>query len=366
MDVIMALRSIFPLFSGFVKEKIGGAYRLCYFASVITLGIETSCDETSCGIVDSDMRVLANQVYSQIPIHAVYGGVVPEIAARAHLEKIDPIVRMALAEASLSLDSVDQIAFTRGPGLLGPLLVGASFARALGRSLSKPVAGVNHLEGHLASAFLEDPALEPPFLCLVVSGGHTEFCRVDPGLKYTLVGKTRDDAAGEAFDKSGKILGLGYPAGPLLAKMAEGGNRNFVPLPKALDQRDNFEFSFSGLKTAVLRYSETKDADFLQANLRDICASVEGAIVDVLVKKTMSALFSSQLEVVTVVGGVSANAYLRERMQTEAKKRGFRALFPSRQYCGDNGAMIAAIGQWRANHGLAEGHLEVQPSLRWA
>ncbi len=333
---------------------------------MITLGIETSCDETSCGLVDDKMRVLANQVYSQIPIHAEYGGVVPEIAARAHLEKIDPIVRLALADASLTLDSVDQIAFTRGPGLLGPLLVGASFARALGRYLSKPVEGVNHLEGHLASVFLEEPSLKPPFLCLVVSGGHTEFCRVDEGLKYTLIGKTRDDAAGEAFDKSGKILGLGYPAGPQLARLAATGKRNFVTLPKALDQRDNFEFSFSGLKTAVLRYTETQTPEFLQSNLIDICASIEGAIVDVLVKKTMQALFATQLETLTVVGGVSANVYLRERMQTEAKKRGFRAIFPSQSYCGDNGAMIAAIAQWRANNRLLTGNIEVQPSLRWA
>ena len=312
------------------------------------------------------MRVLANQVYSQIPIHAEYGGVVPEIAARAHLEKIDPIVRKSLAEASLSLDSVDQIAFTRGPGLLGPLLVGASFARALGRYLGKPVLGVNHLEGHLASAFLEEPKLEPPFLCLVVSGGHTEFCRVDPGLNYTLIGKTRDDAAGEAFDKSGKILGLGYPAGPLLAKLAAHGNRNFVALPKALDQRDNFEFSFSGLKTAVLRFAETKSPEFIRENLVDICASVESAIVEVLVKKTINALASTQLEVVTIVGGVSANAHLRERMQAEAKKRGFHVLFPAQEYCGDNGAMIAAIAQWRANRGLQTLDTSVQPSLRWA
>jgi N6-L-threonylcarbamoyladenine synthase len=333
---------------------------------MITLGIETSCDETSCGIVNGDMEVLANQVYSQIPIHAEYGGVVPEIAARAHLEKIDPIVRMALTSASISLDSVDQIAFTRGPGLLGPLLVGASFARALGRYLSIPVEGVNHLEGHLASAFLEVPNLQPPFLCLVVSGGHTEFCRVEEGLKYSLVGKTRDDAAGEAFDKSGKILGLGYPAGPHLARLAATGNRNFVTLPRALDQRDNFEFSFSGLKTAVLRYTESQPPDFLQANLTDICASIESAIVEVLVKKTMHALFSTQLETLIVVGGVSANVYLRERMQVEAKKRGFQVIFPSQIYCGDNGAMIAAIAQWRANHGLLTGNVEVEPSLRWA
>jgi N6-L-threonylcarbamoyladenine synthase len=312
------------------------------------------------------MRVLANQVFSQIPIHSEYGGVVPEIAARAHLEKIDPIVRLALKEADLTLDAVDQIAFTRGPGLLGPLLVGASFARALGRSLGKPVTGVNHLEGHLASAFLEEPDLEPPFLCLVVSGGHTEFVRVEPGLEFRLVGKTRDDAAGEAFDKCGKILGLGYPAGPLLARLAATGKRDFVPLPKALDQRDNFEFSFSGLKTAMLRYVESKPEEFLRNNLPHLCASVESAIVDILVKKSMRALSATGMEVITVVGGVSANAYLKARMQAEAQKRGFRAVFPALKYCGDNGAMIAAIGQWRANHGLAKSDIHVSPALRWA
>ncbi len=333
---------------------------------MLTLGIETSCDETSCGIVDDQMRVLANQVYSQIPIHREYGGVVPEIAARAHLEKIDPIVRAALAEASLSIDQIDQIAFTRGPGLLGPLLVGSSFARALGRSLNKPVTGVNHLEGHLASAFLADPTLKPPFLCLVVSGGHTEFCRVDSGLKYSLIGKTRDDAAGEAFDKSGKILGLGYPAGPILAKLAQSGNRNFVALPKAMDQRDNFEFSFSGLKTSVLRYTQMHDADFIRENQKDICASIEGAIVDILVKKSIAALAHCQLETLIVVGGVSANLYLKEKMQREAKKRGIYALFPSSQYSGDNGAMIAAIAQWRSNENLISSDIAVQPALRWA
>jgi N6-L-threonylcarbamoyladenine synthase len=332
---------------------------------VVTLGIETSCDETSCGLVDSEMRVLANQVYSQIPIHSEYGGVVPEIAARAHLEKIDPIVRLALDEAGIGLDQVDQIAFTRGPGLLGPLLVGASFARSLGRSLGKPVTGVNHLEGHLASAFLEDPTLQPPFLCLVVSGGHTEFVQVDEGLAYTLVGKTRDDAAGEAFDKCGKILGLGYPAGPQLARIAATGRRDFVAFPKALDQRDNFEFSFSGLKTSMLRYVETTDAQFIRNNLSHICASLESAIVDLLVKKSIHALFSVNMQTLAVVGGVSANAYLRARMQAECQKRGFRALFPDKRFCGDNGAMIAAIGQWRANHGLVQKEVGVIPSLRW-
>jgi N6-L-threonylcarbamoyladenine synthase len=334
--------------------------------AVVTLGIETSCDETACGLVDNTLKVLANPVYSQIPLHAEYGGVVPEIAARAHLEKIDPIVRAALDESGLTLDQVDQIAFTRGPGLLGPLLVGASFARALGRSLGRPVVGVNHLEGHLASAFLEEPGLMPPFLCLVVSGGHSEFVRVDEGLAFTMVGKTRDDAAGECFDKCGKILGLGYPAGPLVAKLAATGKRDFVPLPRALEQRDNFEFSFSGLKTAVLRYVEARDPETLRNQLPHICASLESAIVEVLVRKAMLALESADLDTLTVVGGVSANVYLRERMKAEASKRGFRAIFPASKYCGDNGAMIAAIAQWRSNHGITSSETAVSPSLRWS
>lgn len=333
---------------------------------VITLGIETSCDETACGVVDQDLRVLANPVHSQADMHALYGGVVPEIAARAHLEKIDPMVRAALDEAALDLGAVDQVAFTRGPGLLGPLLVGASFARALARVLGKPAVGVNHLEGHLGSAFLEEPSLRPPFLCLVVSGGHTEFVRVDPGLEYTLMGKTRDDAAGEAFDKCGKVLGLGYPAGPLVSRRAQGGRRDFVPLPRALDTRDNFEFSFSGLKTAMLRYAQTHEKEYLEANMGDICASLESAIVEILVKKSLHALRSASLETLAVVGGVSANRHLRERMAAEAGKRGFRAIFPAPRYCGDNGAMVAAIAQLKANLGIRQGDVDVLPSLRWA
>lgn len=332
---------------------------------MITLGIETSCDETACGIVDDRLRVLANAVHSQIDLHAVYGGVVPEIAARAHLEKIGPIVRSALAEASLDLSQVDQIAFTRGPGLLGPLLVGASFARALARDLGKPAFGVNHLEGHLASAFLEAPDLEPPFLCLVVSGGHSEFVMVGPGLAYTLLGKTRDDAAGEAFDKCGKLLGLGYPAGPHVARLAAQGRRDFLAFPRALDQKGNFEFSFSGLKTAVLRYVQSADPAALPGQVPDICASLESAIVDVLVKKSSQALDAAGCGALAVVGGVSANRHLRERMAAEAKKRGFRAVFPAARLSGDNGAMIAAIAQWRSNRGLADAQTAVNPALRW-
>jgi N6-L-threonylcarbamoyladenine synthase len=334
--------------------------------TVVTLGIETSCDETACGIVDDRLQVLANAIHSQIDLHAVYGGVVPEIAARAHLEKIAPIVRAALESASLELGQIDQIAFTRGPGLLGPLLVGASFARGLARSLGKPVSGVNHLEGHLASAFLHDPDLAPPLLCLVVSGGHTEFIKVEPGLRYSVLGKTRDDAAGEAFDKCGKILGLGYPAGPHVSRLAAAGRRDFLALPRALDQRDNFEFSFSGLKSAVLRYVQSTDPDQIRNQLPHICASLESAIVEVLVKKASQAMDWAGCATLAVVGGVSANAHLRERMTEAARKRGFRAVFPSPSLCGDNGAMIAAIAQWRANHGIPASETAVNPSLSWA
>jgi N6-L-threonylcarbamoyladenine synthase len=246
------------------------------------------------------------------------------------------------------------------------LLVGASFARALARASGKPATGVNHLEGHLASAFLEAPDLEPPFLCLVVSGGHSEFVKVDPGLVYTLIGKTRDDAAGEAFDKCGKLLGLGYPAGPQVARLAAGGRRDFLALPRALDQKDNFEFSFSGLKTAVLRYAQSADPEALRAQVPDICASLESAIVDVLVKKSAQALDWAGCGTLAVVGGVSANVHLRERMAVEARKRGFRAVFPAPRLSGDNGAMIAALAQWRVNRGLPGAQTAVNPALRWS
>ena len=218
--------------------------------AMIVLGIETSCDETGCGIVDENFTVLGESLYTQAETHARFGGVVPEIAARAHLEKIEAVVEAALASSGLAWEQIDVIAHTRGPGLLGPLLVGSNFAQGLARALGKPVMGLNHLEGHLASAYLSNPAFEPPFMALLVSGGHTELLHVGPRLEFTVLGSTRDDAAGEAFDKSGKLMGLGYPAGAEVGRLAEQGNREFLPLPRALMERGNLEFSFSGLKTA--------------------------------------------------------------------------------------------------------------------
>ena len=312
---------------------------------MIWLGIESSCDETACAVLQDDpVKVLSNPLYSQIDEHALYGGVVPEIAARAHLQKISPIAEAAVKEAGIELKDIDAIAYTTGPGLMGPLLVGASFAKGLARDLQIPAYGMNHLEGHLA----------PPFLTLTVSGGHTELVLEEPGFKYTSIGRTRDDAAGEAFDKCGKLLGLKYPAGATISRLGKDGNRKFVDFPRALHVHDNCEFSFSGLKTAVLRYTETHDPEFIQKNLGDICASLEDAIVDSLVTKTITALKKTKMKTLVVGGGVSANAWLRTQ-------HGILFCIPERSLSTDNGAMIAAAAIRRKLQGKLVSVNEVKP-----
>lgn len=310
---------------------------------MIWLGIESSCDETACAVLqDEPLKVLSNPLYTQIAEHALYGGVVPEMAARAHLQKIAPIAEAAVKEAGISLKDIDAIAYTAAPGLMGPLLVGASFAKGLARDLGIPAYGINHLEGHLAAAWLSNPDIEPPFLTLTVSGGHTELILEEPGFKYTSLGHTLDDAAGEAFDKCGKLLGLKYPAGATIGRLGEKGNRKFHEFPRALKHQDNGNFSFSGLKTAVLRYTETHSPEFLQENLNDICASLEDAIVDILVHKTIWALKKTKMKTLVVGGGVSANAWLRTRLSDYCSKHGIRFCIPERSLSTDNGAMIAA------------------------
>jgi len=331
---------------------------------MIVLGIETSCDETGCGIVDENYRVLGQSLYSQVATHARFGGVVPEVAARAHLEKIDPVVRAALEEAQLAADAVDVIAYTRGPGLMGPLLVGTSFAQGLSKALNKPLMGLNHLEGHLASAYLTDPNLKLPFLALLVSGGHTELVHVGEGLEFRLLGQTRDDAAGEAFDKCGKILGLGYPAGPEVARLAETGRRDFLTLPHALMERGNLEFSFSGLKTAVTREIEKLGAS-ISDHIPDVCASLETAIVDVLISKTRWALEACDENRLIVAGGVAANNYLRSRMAELARKEGVHLVLPEKKFCGDNGVMMAAAAQKRLELGKWPASGAVTAGLSW-
>ena len=304
------------------------------------LGIETSCDETACGILDG-WNVLANVLHTQ-EAHCEFGGVVPEIASREHLRLLPGIVREALRQSGLAIDQLDGICFTRGPGLAGPLLVGASFARSMALEAGLPLWGVNHLEGHLAAVRLTFPELKPPFLCLTVSGGHTEFTRVAADGSFTELGTTRDDAAGEAFDKSGKLLGLGYPAGPILSKLALEGDRAAFALPRALLQEPGLDLSFSGLKTAILREAQRLGPEGVVARRADLCASIEEAIVDALVEKAVRALRQEDLPGVAVCGGVSANRRLREKLGARCGREGFWTRFPDPSLCTDNGAMIAA------------------------
>jgi N6-L-threonylcarbamoyladenine synthase len=329
---------------------------------LIVLGIETSCDETACGIVE-DGRVRANVLRTQ-EVHETFGGVVPEIASREHLRLLPGIVRGALTEAELALEEVDAIAYTRGPGLAGPLLVGAAFARSLALEADLPLVGTNHLEGHLAAVRLSVP-IEPPFLCLTVSGGHTELSEVTSGPSFRMVGQTRDDAAGEAFDKCGKLLGLGYPAGPLVSRHAEHGDREAFELPRALPG-ENLDFSFSGLKTAVLRLCQKLGPQGVEQRLDDLCASLEEAIVDALCRKAVQAIERSGLPGVAVGGGVSANARLRQKLSQWGKRKGFWTAFPSPALSTDNGAMIAAAAAWRLECGSAGHVLEVDPGLSLA
>lgn len=333
---------------------------------MIWLGIESSCDETACAILNDQndsVHVLSNPLYSQIPEHSLWGGVVPEIAARAHLEKIVPIAQKAVSEAGIGFQDIQAIAYTCGPGLMGPLLVGASFAKGLAQDLQIPAYGINHLEGHMAAAWLSHPQLQPPYIALTVSGGHTEIMRVDPGFQYTLIGRTRDDAAGEAFDKCGKILGLGYPAGAMISRLAQTGDRQFHTFPRALKQGDNAEFSFSGLKTSVLRYVESHDPLFIQDHLHHICASLQDAIVDILVHKTIGALKRTGLQSLVLCGGVSANTALRERLAAYCLPRQILFARPELEFCTDNGAMIAAAAILRQRANQLPSTSEVKPWL---
>ncbi|MBK8802678.1 MAG: tRNA (adenosine(37)-N6)-threonylcarbamoyltransferase complex transferase subunit TsaD [Fibrobacteres bacterium] len=318
---------------------------------MLILGIETSCDETAAAVIDG-WKVLSNVLHTQA-VHAEFGGVVPEIASREHLRLLPGIVREALEQSGKSIDDLDGIAYTRGPGLAGPLLVGASFAQALAMDSGKPLWGANHLEGHLAAVRLTFPELAAPFLCLTVSGGHTELTEVTADGEFLSLGCTRDDAAGEAFDKCGKILGLGYPAGPEVSRLAALGNRKAFALPIGL-RGDGLDFSFSGLKTALSRLAKELGPE-LGDRLADVCASLEEAIVEALVAKCKVALQERGLPGIAVCGGVSANRRLRERMQQMAERTGCWARFPAHALCTDNGAMIAGAALWRLERG------DVQP-----
>lgn len=324
---------------------------------MIVLGFESSCDETGVALVCTENGLLAHALHSQIAMHEEYGGVVPELASRDHIRRTLPLTRQALQKAGLTSDDVDVVAYTAGPGLIGALLVGASFARSFAWSRGLPAVPIHHLEGHLLSPLMADPAPDFPFVALLVSGGHTQLMRVDAVGKYQLLGETLDDAAGEAFDKTAKLLGLGYPGGPALSALAQHGNAKAYTLPRPMLHSKNLDFSFSGLKTAVMtqaRKAETEHGVLHDGTRADLAASTEAAIVDVLAAKSLQAMQETGLKRLVVAGGVGANRILRERLVNAMADAGGEVFFPPLELCTDNGAMIAFAAAMRINAGLVD------------
>jgi N6-L-threonylcarbamoyladenine synthase len=318
---------------------------------VRVLGIETSCDETAAAVVEDGRAILSNVLASQHDIHARFGGVVPELASRAHLERLGPLIEEALAQAGLGWEDVEGIAVTRGPGLIGALLVGMATAKAAALALGVPFIAVNHLEGHVYANFLEHGPPEPPYVCLIVSGGHTMLVHMPEAHRYEVMGQTVDDAAGEAFDKIARFLGLGFPGGPALDRLAREGNPDAVRFPRAMAGSGDFDFSLSGLKTAVIRHVRAERGAGREPSLPDLAASFQEAVVDVQVQKTIAAAKERGVDTVLLGGGVVANTRLRERMRENAEREGLRVHYPPLELCTDNAAMIAAAGAFRLARG---------------
>ena len=328
---------------------------------MLVLGIESSCDETAASVVACG-KMMSNVVASQIKDHSKYGGVVPEIASRKHIEAINTVISEALADAHVTLKEIEGIAVTRGPGLIGSLLIGLSTAKALAYALNIPLVGVNHLEGHIAASFLADPPPVFPFVALVVSGGHTNVYLVKNYHDFNLLGQTRDDAAGEAFDKAAKLLNLGYPGGVVIDRMAKQGNPQAIAFPRAM--KDSLDFSFSGLKTSLLTMLKKRGRNFTEDELPDVVASYQEAIVDVLVEKTIRAAMDNGIKRVVVCGGVAANGRLREKFAAAAATSKIKLFIPPIILCTDNAAMIAAIGEIMLKNGRRDG-LDLNAVSRW-
>ena len=330
----------------------------------LTLGIETSCDETSAAVLRGTRELLSCVTATQIPIHQKYGGVVPEIASRNHILSILPVVEQALEDANVRLVDIDQIAVTYGPGLVGALLVGVSAAKSLAFSLGVPLIGVNHLEGHIFANFLATPQLTPPFMALVVSGGHTALVDVADYETFRQMGRTRDDAAGEAFDKVARVMGLPYPGGPEIDRLAREGDPAAIDFPRALAQEGNYEFSFSGLKSAVLNYINSEKMKGHALKKADIAASFQSAVVEVLVHKAFEAIREAGRDTLVLAGGVAANAALEKRLRMVAEAERIRYLYPPPRLCTDNAAMIACRGAYQAEAGrYSDLYLNAVPGL---
>ncbi len=310
---------------------------------IITLGIESSCDETSAAVVKNGREVLSNVINSQIKIHEKFGGVVPEIASRNHINNISGVVEEALKQADLTYNDIDLIACTYGPGLVGALLVGVSYAKGLSYALNKLLIGTNHIEGHIAANYITHKDLKPPFLCLIISGGHTHLVHIKDYTEFEIIGKTRDDAIGEAFDKVARVIGLGYPGGPKVDKMAKDGEAN-IELPKT--HLDNLDFSFSGIKTAVINLHH-KNPDINKSNL---CASFEKTVTEILIENTIKAAKQLNIKSIALAGGVSANSYIRQEF-INLEKKGYKIYYPESILCTDNAAMIASAGYYRYING---------------
>ena len=331
----------------------------------LILAIESSCDETAASVVKNGRCVLSNIISSQIAIHTLYGGVVPEIASRKHIEKINQVVEAALKEADVTLDDIDAIGVTYGPGLVGALLVGVAEAKAIAYAKKKPLVGVHHIEGHVSANYIEHPDLEPPFLCEIISGGHTHLVIVKDYGSFEILGRTRDDAAGEAFDKVARAIGLGYPGGPKIDKLAKEGNPHAIDFPRAHMEDAPYDFSFSGLKSAVLNYlngCKMKNIPIVQA---DIAASFQKAVTDVLIGNAMKAIDEFGMDKFAIAGGVASNGTLREGMRAACEKKGVAFYHPSPIFCTDNAAMIGVAGYYEYIKGIRDGwDLNAKPNLK--
>ena len=332
---------------------------------ITILGIESSCDETAASVVVNGRDVLSNVISSQIDIHTIYGGVVPEIASRLHCENINGVVRRALSDAGKTFDDIDAIAVTKGPGLVGALLIGVSEAKALSFALKKPLIGVNHIRGHIAANYISCPELKPPFVCLIVSGGHTHLTIVKDYRDFMIIGKSVDDAAGECYDKVARAVGLGYPGGPKVDKASAAGDPDAIAFPKGEVKDRPYDFTFSGLKSAVLNYINNAQMTGKEIHVPDLCASFQKTVVDSLVSRTMLVAEKYGVKNVALAGGVSANSALRRAFRKACEEKGFGCYYPEPVFCTDNGAMIAAAGYYDYLAGdFADMTLNADPSLK--